>query len=312
MSVKTLRLLAALFIVLAIIASRSWWQEKLPGTNKKQLFLNPAIIDEKTLTKVEIKTRDEIKTFLKESNSWQIDGITVDTAVWQTFFKDLQELTAESVVSRNPDNYQNFGIDAKNATTVQFFRNDATATAFMVGRYGPATGTFYAKLGDSNNIHLVQGNLSGKLSQNKFFWQAKTIINIAKADIQKITLIQSNRIVTLTESGDDWLLSEENSNTKIDSKSLDSFFLAVNPLEADSFLTLDEWQEFQQRKERDKARFKIHGRQDKFLIELILLPNESDWWVQNQDYGYKIGKTKGEILTFVNVAFTPAQAAPQP
>jgi len=294
MSKKTLLILFLIFIVLILVASFSWWNKyfnfiKLSSSNNK---FNFSFFTEDTTQKFVIsKQGEELKTLTKENNKWQINNFDASPKIISDFFKTLNELKVESLISKNPKNYANFGVD-ENGYVLTFTTKGQDFT-FIIGSNGPSFDSFYARQKDETNVYLIKGFLRDKLLLDIAGWRDKTLINLSKDKIQKIEIIRAINpfIIVKTQDGK-WQIEGNGKKELLEETTANQLLSAFNPLEASDFLNKKQELEFKNSKEKLIVRvLDIAGNN----VDIKFLKHDSNnWWamVEGREIYYQIPSYK--------------------
>lgn len=289
MSKKTLLVLGGIFIVLAVIASSSWWGEYLTiGKKSSNAELDFSAFTKETTGKISIvKKGEEEKVLSKEGSAWKIAGFEASVKAMDDFFAALKELKTESLASKNPENYASFGV-GDDAYTLSLTKGKMETT-FIIGNRGPTFSSFYARKKDGTNVYLVEGSLSDKLSWDVSAWRNKTLVNLPKEVIQKIEIISKTAPLAITKTQDGkWQAQGSSKKTILEDATANRLFVALNPLEASDFLNKEQEAEF--KKAADKTILRVIDTENKALAEVKLLKRDADWWaaVEGKEVYYQI------------------------
>lgn len=292
MSRKALLVLAGLLIVLALVASFAWWSRYVPFSFFKaptvSSDLNFSALTKENTNKIVINKKDkDKKVIVKKDNLWKINDFEASTAAVDDFFKAVNELKVGALVSKNPANYANFGVD-EDASVLAFTQGGQTL-AFVIGNQGPSPGSFYARRKDGTNVYLVTGSIPDKLSRDVSDWRDKTLVNLPKESIQKIEIISKVEPLTISKTQDGkWQAEGVGKSAPLEEGTVNRLLVAFSPLEATDFLNAAESKEFQ--KAGNKTTLRVYDRDQKLLAEIILLKKENDYWAQvpKKEVFYKI------------------------
>ncbi len=289
MSKKTLIILSGIFIVLAIVASSSWWSKYFNSRKRLQenADLNfPAFIPA-AINKISITKKDgEEKILEKKKDSWKINGFDASQKKIDDFFKSLADSEIKSLVSKNPENYKIFGVTEENGTILTLYQDSATTT-LIVGKQGDSYDSFYAKKKNGFNVYLVAGSLANKISQSVSLWRDKTVATISKETIQKIEITSKMYPLEIIREGEQWAAKNFGKTKSLDDITINRLFASLNPLEATDFLSSEEQKEF---KTKDKDVLRIIGNNSEKIFQIDIYKKDSNWWakVEGRETYYKI------------------------
>lgn len=291
MNKNTLLILLGIFVTLSIAASSPWWEKYLnigKKSSSNNIELDLSTFNKNVTDKISItKNEEEEKIITKQNNLWKINDFDASQEEIDNFFETLQSLKVKSLVSKNPDNYKNFGVTDKDGFILTLTSNN-NDTIFIIGKQGTTFNSFYAKTKESNNVYEVLGDLRDKLSQSITTWRNKTIVTIPQESIQKIEIASKDNPLTIIKNQNTWNAEKSGQTATLDEPTTTRLLSALNPLEASGFLNEKEQQEFQDAKE--KTIIRVFGNDGETIAEITLLEKKNEWWAQvtGKEIFYKI------------------------
>lgn len=278
MNKKTLLILSGTFVALALWASYPAWKNSVgfmkPAAPVSELSFS-SFTGETTEKVVIFKKGEEEKTLLRQNSGWSINSFEASQKSVDGLFETLSLLRVGTLVSKNKENFSDFGVGDDGA--LLSFSINGKEVAFMIGSRGSSLGSFYARKKDSANVYLVEGKLPDTLSQSVSFWRDKTVVKIPKDAIQKIEIVSATDplLITQTEDGK-WQAENVGKKAVLDETTTKSMLESFDSLEGSDFLTPEQEAEF--KKAGGKTILRLFDGMNKKLAEIRFLKKDSDWW----------------------------------
>lgn len=168
---KTIKSLLIIFAGLLVIAISFNYLDKfsLKKEASVKADFNLSNFTKETVEKVRIKKGDDEKTLVNKDGLWKINDEIASSDKINTFFNNLKKVEIKEVVSKNPENHKNFGINEDDAYLLIFTQNGKNAV-FFIGNPGISSNLFYLKKKGSKNIYLASGLLRNIISQDTSEW----------------------------------------------------------------------------------------------------------------------------------------------
>lgn len=305
MSKKALCILSGIFIILAIAASSSWWSGYLnfmkPSSPDAELDFSP-FTRERTEKIIITKRGQEVKILTKENSKWNINSFDASSKAIDDFFETLKTLKVGLLVSKNPENHADLGIDDDGYALTLV--KSGQETNFIIGSRDAPAGLFYARKKDARNVYLAEGALSDMLAQSVSYWRDKTLINIPGEAIQKIEIISKTNPLLITKTKNNtWQAKNTGKTAILDEATITHLLRSLNPLEGSDFMNKKQEGIFQSAK--NKTVLRVFDAQERKLTEIQLLENDADWLalVEGKDIYYQVPsyKLSGILLTHEKV-----------
>lgn len=290
MNKKTLLILFGIFIALGVAASSPFWREKtgLMQPAPSQAELDFSVFTKDNTGKIVIAKQDEEKKVLERKDGvWMIDTFEATPKTVDIFFDSMKSLKAGTLVSKNKNNFSDFGV-GEEGYEVTFFA-DGKEASFVIGSSGSSFGSFYARKKDSTNVYLVDGKLLDTLSQTVSFWRDKTLLNVSSDEIGKIEIVSKITPLTIVKTQDGKWQAESGSKKALLEETLAKRLTgALGSLEGSDFLLKEQEAEF--KKASGKTVLRLSDSSGKKLAEVQLLKKASDWWaiVEERPFAYKV------------------------
>lgn len=143
-------------------------------------------LDGEWLTRVELAGPDDAIELSKDGGVWTVNGFEADSAAVARFLRAVDEVEVGSVAATNPANHERMGVTAGSAWTMTV---DGTTTV-LLGNSGNRYRTFYARLPETDEVSLVEGDLRSAATRSLFDWRNKVMV---RADTAAVTSIRVTR-----------------------------------------------------------------------------------------------------------------------
>ncbi|MFZ2188088.1 MAG: DUF4340 domain-containing protein [Candidatus Moraniibacteriota bacterium] len=171
---KNIKILAAVFLAMAIILILPWIGNQFGiGKDKdgpKNISLDFSDFSEKSVEKVVIQNGETKKELSFREGKWLIDGGEADGEKVTGFFSELKKLKVGEMVSQSEANQSKFGVDREAAIKLSITQNGKEAI-FLVGKIGATPNQFYMRKDGIKNTYLVESALREKLLWDAVKWQ---------------------------------------------------------------------------------------------------------------------------------------------
>lgn len=288
---KNQLILAIIFILLVAAASFPYWQHHL--FPKKSTFppeIKTDSFNKDNLQSITIKTANTELKIEKKDSTWTVNNYPVDQNTLQNFFNALSSLKPGSLVSKNPENHQEFSVDEKNGTLLTL-KNPSKEKTIIIGNYSSDLNSFYCRAKDSPNVYQLSGDLKTKTPTTLFDWRDKQIINLSSADISKIEITGKFNFSLQKNSEGKWEISSQKKTKILEDSDINNSVSNFNPLETDDFLNDQQKQEFTKLSSAKQAsQITFFNKEGNILAQLTVIEKDGDYWVKekNKDEIFKI------------------------
>jgi hypothetical protein len=171
---KNIKILAAVFVAMAIITVLPWIGNQIGGGKEKDKAKNISLdfsdFSEKSVEKMVIKKGETEKSLSFQEGKWLIDGEEADGQKIADFFSELKSLKVGEMVSQNEANQSKFGVDKEKAIKLAITQN-GQELLFLVGNVGTTPRQFYMRKDGIKNTYLVESALREKLLWEASKWK---------------------------------------------------------------------------------------------------------------------------------------------
>jgi hypothetical protein len=205
MEKNRLYLLAGILVLLVVVAyflTKSDQRTSTDEVGKKLYELDSAAID-----RIEI-TQDGKKIAMKnDGGMWTlVEPVTynVNQEFVGSLLSDLKNYEVLSVVSKNPENKKDFGLDDSAKVLVTVFQNGNIAGTFEVGKTPDAPNQTYITIPGKDEVYLAKNFLKNNFVRPTLeSWRDLKIISIPSANVKSLEFQSggSTYIVTKEPTG---------------------------------------------------------------------------------------------------------------
>jgi len=142
-------------------------------------------------------------TLVKQDDQWVITTpleSPADSIALTRLTENLSQLELESVVSTNPDRYENYGV-TESAQQISVTADGKEQTLF-IGNQGPDYGSIYLRIADDPRVFLTNGRLNapGELDA----WRDKTILKLPVSSIENVEVVSPSESYAIRTSASGW------------------------------------------------------------------------------------------------------------
>lgn len=142
-------------------------------------------------------------TLVKQNEQWTITSpleSPADSIALTRLTDNLSQLELESVVSSNPDRYENYGV-TESAQQLSVTADGKEQTLF-IGNQGPDYGSIYLRLGDDPRVFLTNGRLNAPGDLDA--WRDKTILQLPVSGIEQVEVVGPTESYVVRTSPNGW------------------------------------------------------------------------------------------------------------
>ena len=202
MKTKQLLILAAIFVVLAIVIllfenpfGQSEYEKKVDTATP--LFPN---FNEEQVMKIEITATDETTTLSKQNDSWVVasmDNYPADGEGVTELLSKVTEFKNTQRVSNNPEKQAEFEVDSTGVEAKLIDANGKVLAHLFVGKTTPGFLSSYVRPADSNDVYIAQGYLQSVFDKGTRTWKDRTIFSFNKGIVTQLNIISPEETVEL-------------------------------------------------------------------------------------------------------------------
>ncbi len=171
---KNIKILAGVFVIMALIVVLPWLSRQIGGGEGKDGSKNSSLdfsnFSEKAVEKIVIKNGETEQVLISQEGVWKIGDAEVDEAKLSDFFASLKNLAVKEMVSQNEANQTKLGVDKEASIKLILTQNDQ-ASLFLVGKVGTTPNQFYMRRDGIKNTYLVESALWDKLTWDANKWK---------------------------------------------------------------------------------------------------------------------------------------------
>ena len=155
-------------LLLSIIINRIQLNSRQTIEIEDKFFFDKVSVD--TIEKIQIITLDEEINLIRDESLWKLEENEADESKIQSLLSLLSEAKVDQMVSNNPDNLAEFGLNEESVITLKLYRaGDNLVEQIQFGYYA-AGGKIYAKRKDKNNVYTINANIYSLINSRKDTW----------------------------------------------------------------------------------------------------------------------------------------------
>ena len=221
--------LYVLLTILGVLVAITWIhrrQERPKGSVK-------LLSDFGEVSKVVLQRQDSTVVLELIDGEWKITSPIqsgTDQKAVDAFIDAVAELRLGEAVTGRPEMHEAFEVDENRGTRILLY-SGSDSISFVVGKAaGPDEG--YLRLSGQNAVHLAENFSRHLLSRGLDHWRAKSILTMAKEDVQAVAFGYAAERFSLSREDGRWRVD----GADTDSAKVDRFLVTLEDLRADGFL----------------------------------------------------------------------------
>ena len=155
-------------------------------------------------------------TLVKQDEQWAITSPLVspaDSIALTRLTENLSQLELESVVSTNPDRYENYGVSE--STQQVSVTADGKEETLFIGNQGPDYSSIYLRIADDPRVFLTNGRLNAPGDLDA--WRDKTILKLPVSSVEKVEVVSPTESYSVSTSANGWEIQANNQVLPADS-----------------------------------------------------------------------------------------------
>ncbi len=240
MKTKQLLILAAIFVVLAIVVLRF---ENPFGQSEYEKKIETAIplfpnFNKEQVVNIEITAAGETTALLKQDGAWivtSMDNYPADSEGISELLSKVAEFKNTQLVSNNPEKQAEFEVDSTGVEAKLMDGNGTLLAHLFVGKTTPGFLSSYVRAADSNDVYVAQGYLQSVFNKGDRTWKDRTIFDFNKGIVTQLNISSPEETVELRLDADGtWqMLKPVASAVKQDE--VDSVLTTLSGLDTDDF-----------------------------------------------------------------------------
>jgi hypothetical protein len=139
---------------------------------------------------------------------WRVNEFAADQDLIDRFVSQLADsaVTAE-LVSVNPESHSRMGVDPS-GTAMTLIGSSGEIGRVILGNRGPAFGTVYARLPDSDETYLLRTSLASSINRDIDDWRDKRIVQADPDSIGAVDVERPSRGYSLARADSGWAFSD--------------------------------------------------------------------------------------------------------
>ena len=187
------------------------------------------------LEQVQLTLSEQTVVMNKQESVWRLtepimsatDSITV-----AQFINSLADVELESVVSANPERYEQYGVDSSGIRVTANW-SDQSRTIF-VGDRGPDYQSVYVRIDDDPRVFLTSSSLTVHDELDR--WRDKKIISLPYLNVMSVSVVAPESSYDVTIDANGWQVNENGNVVPADSAAVVRWLQRFSPMRADGFL----------------------------------------------------------------------------
>ncbi|MCB0687997.1 MAG: DUF4340 domain-containing protein [Saprospiraceae bacterium] len=184
---------------------------------------------------------EEMFEISKTGNGWQLQRgnqqFQATSAAVGSLLSNLSSITAERVVTKNPERYKDYAVADEGGTRIELLNNQKKLADIVVGRFNfnqaTRSGLSYIKKFDDQSVYSVDGFLSMSLSQGFDSYRNKILTSLTSTDLTKLTLEENGESKIIMKMDSSWQTA---SGEPLDSASVASYLNTVRSVSGATFV----------------------------------------------------------------------------
>jgi len=211
---KRQKLYLAILVVLVIV----FLLTKTSNNVEKRIKFFQA--DSAKITTIEISNIKDTLRLSKKDNEWMMvepfEYPVSEQQIKQIFAKVLPVQTSNLPISENENSFDTYKVTSSQGTGIKFYdENDKLLDGAIIGK-SSSSGSTPARRPDENKIYKLEENISYLISTDTNSWREKTILEIDKSNISKISVLFADSAYELTLTDSLWQYADGQSTLGID------------------------------------------------------------------------------------------------
>lgn len=226
-------ILAALFVILLAATVFLLW----PGGEREasyELVKRYLEVDSAKVTMMAIHSGEIDVTLEKIGGEWMIREpfeYKADQSSVLQLLALTKDLEVKSLISENPERQTMFKVDSS-GTLLVLAEAGGVSDSLIVGKSDPSFSDRYVRKIGSNRVYLAGGLKAWVLERAVKDWRDKTIVDMQKESIRRVTVALPKESYVLEKREERWLVGQDSTQET----AVNSLLAALNPFRADDFV----------------------------------------------------------------------------
>jgi hypothetical protein len=159
---------------------------------------------------------DDTVAFSRQNANWYVNYFgklrQADTSAVNPIITKIADMDVGTVISTNPDNRGQFGVDSTNATRFTFYRNDQKLADLFIGQDAPQYGSIYVRQVGTDEVYIGEGISMFMFNKPILSWIDKTIFTADTAALVAMEFEYPEEKFKLVRLDSVWFASGDNIN----------------------------------------------------------------------------------------------------
>jgi hypothetical protein len=205
---KTLLLLGVLAGLVIVIVLVNFIRTKMAASSDR-LFsaYQPA-----KATEFIVQAQWNSTKLVRTAGGWVVpaaDSFPADTTDLRTILAACDSMSAQDMVSTNPEKHTVFQVDSAAGTRAVVVAGKDTVVSVVIGKNGPDYNSIYFRPAASKNVYQYPQNIKYLFGKNNSTWRDTYVLRLDREQITGLTLNYPGQMVVLSRKDDgSWKLSK--------------------------------------------------------------------------------------------------------
>jgi hypothetical protein len=208
---KLRNLIVAIIVLGALTGALYWSNNHKPSddtANKTDDAPSILKLDQSSITKVELKNRDEAPTVLEKNNfgAWQITApklYSADPSNVASTLSSIASLNAQRVVEDKPADLKPYGLAPPNVE-INVTEKDNKSHKLLLGDDSPTGNTVYAMLAGDPRVFTIASFNKSSIDKSLNELRDRRLLQVNVDQVSRIELVQKNQTIEFDRGKQDW------------------------------------------------------------------------------------------------------------
>src|SRR5690606_15491861 len=147
---------------------------------------------------------------------WMIEEYRVSRSEEERLMTALREFPRGDMVSRNKDNWANYGLTDESASRIILKNGDQDIATLFLGSSGPSYQSVYVRSGLQADVHLVSTQVGDYLRYDADRWKNREMFLVEEEEIRAITVRIGEEKWQFQKNGKTWEWQDNETWKEID------------------------------------------------------------------------------------------------
>jgi len=230
MNARPVPILLGVLVLLIGVAWLTGTFDRTPST----LDVPELSFDPEDVNRIDLTASGFALTLVREGGRWRLHDpdAPADSAAVKTLLDDLSGARLQSVVSRSPDRYAEFGVDST-ASRVHLSGEDVDRT-WMIASSGPGMTSGYVRLDGDARVFSMEPRVRVPATMDR--WRDRRVLSVSPISIAQLDIRRPDGGAVLERGDSGWSVGDDGSMAPADSAAVVRYLRNLDPLRVDGFL----------------------------------------------------------------------------